>query len=588
MKIRLDKFLPEVTNNDYTNVVTLYANPKVIEVHTALDKEKASYLATLVKNKPEFKEMHLSPSTLSKEAGEVLGRMLAETETLKSILIKEIKLCTEATTFLTKGIAENKILTTVKLDRTDLDDEGIRWLAQALITNPTLASLILIDNKISKENWKIFAQELTVSKTLTSLEIEDDMGDEEAIELAQALRENKKLKSLVIRGNIGDVGAQALASALEENDTIESLVIRGNVGDEGAIAFAQALRKNKTLTSLAIWGNVGDDGAIALAQMLRTNTTLIVLNVYDRNNAGINAIGKKSVREFVLALKENKNLAKLNLSSAHIDDEDAKKFASVLKENRALISLNVSNGHMNRAGFNAFLLALETNKTIVELYLPTHKLQETILGRLFSDDIARRLEQLLARNKQNLKRITTAFLKDGETFLKDELREDFYIMLAHLRGKSSAISVEERTVIIKEVDAILQLKVDESTHKMITEALFNGIMEYLGQDIKPVSLSEELKVGSGQKTRSDNIMSASSSSISHLSPVAFSFIDKLKKLYLEKTQYKAEIPARDLFDYLPNNSSSSPATFELQVDEDDELVQKLSAYYLQKAHPVEK
>ena len=66
--------------------------------------------------------------------------------------------------------------------------------------------------------------------------------------------------------NLGDVEAVALAEALKMNRTIRTLFLGNNsISDTGAGALAEALRVNKTLTELHLRGNrIGFMGAAVL------------------------------------------------------------------------------------------------------------------------------------------------------------------------------------------------------------------------------------------------------------------------------------------------------------------------------------
>ena len=88
----------------------------------------------------------------------------------------------------------------------------------------------------------------------------NEIGDEQAIILANALKKNRTVTELnLFKNQIGDTGAIALAEALEVNRTLSSLNLASNkIRVAGAIALAKALaaknftERNNTITSLCL------------------------------------------------------------------------------------------------------------------------------------------------------------------------------------------------------------------------------------------------------------------------------------------------------------------------------------------------
>eukprot|EP00984_Skeletonema_dohrnii_P008654 scaffold3211_cov91-Skeletonema_dohrnii-CCMP3373.AAC.7 len=96
--------------------------------------------------------------------------------------------------------------------------------------------------------------------------LDNKIGKEGAIALAEALKENTTLTTLTLGWNgIDKEGAIALAEALKENTTLTALKLENNfIDNEGAIALAEALKENTTLTSLNLeYNEIGDEGAFA-------------------------------------------------------------------------------------------------------------------------------------------------------------------------------------------------------------------------------------------------------------------------------------------------------------------------------------
>ena len=248
-----------------------------------------------------------------------------------------------------------------------------------------------------------------------------NIGDEEAIVIAEALKVNTKLTTLNISANnIGVAGAQALAEALKVNTTLTSLnMSMNNIGYAGAEALANALGKdgNRTLTTLNInYNNIGVEGAIAIAEALKENTTLTTLNI------GGNYIGDVGIQFLAEALKVNTRLTTLDISGTRIGDGGMKDLADALKVNTTLRTLDISNSNIGAEGVIVLASALKDNKTLRTLDISYNNIG--VAG-------AQALADMLKENKkltkldiiktsigvEGVKAITEALGKDGNNTL---------------------------------------------------------------------------------------------------------------------------------------------------------------------------
>ncbi|KJE90737.1 TKL/IRAK protein kinase [Capsaspora owczarzaki ATCC 30864] len=154
---------------------------------------------------------------------------------------------------------------------------------------------------------------------------------------------------LNLTNELGDEEALAIAEALKVNTTLTSLILDCNqIGDVGAQAIAEALKVNTTLTWVTIWQNhIGDAGAQAIAEALKVNTTLTWLSL------DTNAIGDAGARAIAEAIKVNKALTRLHLSKNQLGDAGAQAFAEALKVNKTLAELDLSENFFTTSGINA-------------------------------------------------------------------------------------------------------------------------------------------------------------------------------------------------------------------------------------------
>ncbi|WP_375333338.1 hypothetical protein [Candidatus Tisiphia endosymbiont of Xenochironomus xenolabis] len=160
---------------------------------------------------------------------------------------------------------------------------------------------------------------------------------------------------------------------LLKNSNITKLNIAANgLGDTAANdstniikSIAEALKNNKTLTILDLSSNfIGDEGAKAIAEALKKNKTLTSLNL---SSNFIGAEGTKAIVEALLVY--NSTLASLNLSLNNIKDGAVELIAKMLESNRTLTNFDLSHNRITVEGIKAIVESLKNNKTLTNLEL---------------------------------------------------------------------------------------------------------------------------------------------------------------------------------------------------------------------------
>uniref|UniRef100_A0A1X7SHH0 Uncharacterized protein n=1 Tax=Amphimedon queenslandica TaxID=400682 RepID=A0A1X7SHH0_AMPQE len=103
------------------------------------------------------------------------------------------------------------------------------------------------------------------------------------VSLASLLPRNQSLKTLsIINDLIGDNGVMTLAESLRNNVTLQCLDLHGNLSITSAStgSLAELLRYNGSLSTLSVFHtSIGTDGALALAHPLRSNEKLKFLEL---------------------------------------------------------------------------------------------------------------------------------------------------------------------------------------------------------------------------------------------------------------------------------------------------------------------
>jgi Ran GTPase-activating protein (RanGAP) involved in mRNA processing and transport len=193
------------------------------------------------------------------------------------------------------------------------------------------------------------------------LELESAMSD-----LCTLLSQSRSLRSLHLSGR-GLHGAllRQLTDALSSNKQLHSLSLAGNgLDDDDARCVASMLAKNHTLTALDLSGNegIGEAGWRELAGALRHNRTLAELDLSSCNLRGA------SLRPLSEALSTNEQLRSLVLSFNILDDDDARCLADMLRKDCTLAKLDLShNTDIGEAGWRVLTDALRENHTLAEL-----------------------------------------------------------------------------------------------------------------------------------------------------------------------------------------------------------------------------
>ena len=202
----------------------------------------------------------------------------------------------------TLSVANNKLrsifdlskfprLTSLELSGNKLDAEAANELGTTLVGNAVLTTLDLSNNQLcgldrfgdgtyNPSGIQAIASALAVNAVLNKLVLSfNSIYDEGAIALGEALKSNKTLKELeLVYCDIGAEGGKALASALSEGSAVlNKIVLDGNkIKDEGAIALGEALKSNKTLKELALSScGIGAEGAKALASALSEGSAVL-------------------------------------------------------------------------------------------------------------------------------------------------------------------------------------------------------------------------------------------------------------------------------------------------------------------------
>jgi Ran GTPase-activating protein (RanGAP) involved in mRNA processing and transport len=230
----------------------------------------------------------------------------------------------------------NKGCFELKLKQNWFTNEGLKHLGDALAVNKGLKRLYLGNNKqIGDEGCILLASSLKRSTTLGVLDLTNcDIGSKGAKALGAALALNKSLHTLYLSENpaIGVDGMKELAAGLVDNKKLKILDV-GNcgIGDDGCIALAELLSKSNVVEQLFLRkNNISEKGSAALADSLANkNRSLKLLNL------DYNTIGDVGARPFMLAIRENDVIEKIEFDDKSISDDWKLEFRTRLARKQA-------------------------------------------------------------------------------------------------------------------------------------------------------------------------------------------------------------------------------------------------------------
>jgi Ran GTPase-activating protein (RanGAP) involved in mRNA processing and transport len=256
-------------------------------------------------------------------------------------------------------------MTELHLEGQNVGDKEAVKLAEALQSNTTLHELNLIGAGVVKA---LSRASLTSNTTLNMLDNSLYYIGRGSKIFTRFLKKGTSLQVLNrLKNMIRNDGAVAIGKALELNATLQTLDLSYNaISDLGAMALANALKSPTiALRELNLFNNaIGAKGATSLADALESNTTLRRLDL------GLNTIGDTGAKALAQTLESNTSVELLDLRYGMIGDDGAKALAKALEMNTTLQKLDLSWNYVYATGAKALLVALQNhNGTLSALEL---------------------------------------------------------------------------------------------------------------------------------------------------------------------------------------------------------------------------
>eukprot|EP00794_Sanderia_malayensis_P010079 gene10079-11109_t len=242
--------------------------------------------------------------------------------------------------------------------------------------------------------------------------------------------------------NVGPTGAAAIAKAMQFHAKTTFLNISDNgIGSKGCVSFAEMLSENRFITVLDLSMNfIGREGVAAICGVLGSGKCgLIELSLAS------NRLGDASARSIADAVKENRVLRMLNLSSNDIgtDYSETGGLASALAANKCLLYIDLSCNHIRSKCARRVFDAVKNNAALRYVNLS---------GNGIANDAAVSLKSMLADNgilrelDLSRNRFTVEAAKDiGIGLEKNTAMTTFHLSGNPLGSRGATIIIEALT-----------------------------------------------------------------------------------------------------------------------------------------------
>ena len=382
-------------------------------LRTALERKDTNYNTTLQfldVGEMKGEDWDYIEECLRRNRGFEVVRQLKEGESQAVLSLANKNLGNWGLEFLVDEILEKER----NIRKLDLSGNQIQWgmhcFAQRVLANhQSLEELDLSHNQIGDDEVKELAKALEGNQTLLRLNLGNNCIREQGVfALVSALEKNKILQELELESNsiniafphcynaIKDIGAYldrnkgaSFAKRLREVQEIEINFSNQKIGYYGIQKVAEALKQNRSLRALSLSSdNLGLRGIVCLAPALQENQTLWQLDLSD------NQLGMFEGVFLLKALENHPTLTHLNLCSNQIGNAgttlDQRAFAKVLQRNQGLRRLDLRGNRIGHREAQMLLDALRQNITLQELDLRENLVDEETLMAI---------QKCLTRNK---------------------------------------------------------------------------------------------------------------------------------------------------------------------------------------------
>lgn len=297
-------------------------------------------------------------------------------------------------------------LEVISLMNCHLNDNMVENIIQNLGDNSKLKELNLRHNEVSERGLEKILKFAKKNPNLQKLNLSNNMiGDKGAKILSDFLVENNSLNSLLLeRNQFTSFGKTVILNSLRKNFGLRSFGLDIRSEKEEINAFGKAMEENQTISGLQLpFCKTLHFDMISEILGRRKSLRSLHLNFNCKENAPL----------ISRLLKENDNLASLDLFGSLIEDEGAIEIADALKKNTGLKKLDLGDNNILEKGGEALCNALDTNNTLLDLnfgvskstgeYYLLYDFEIETLNEL-SETLSNNIKTKLARNRNLAKK----------------------------------------------------------------------------------------------------------------------------------------------------------------------------------------
>ncbi|RIB28414.1 hypothetical protein C2G38_2316311 [Gigaspora rosea] len=412
-----DDSLREVGQSIYVNYLNSGSENDELDLsYKKLDAEIGKELVNVLKGNKTINSLDISYNTIGSKLGKALMYVLVNNDTLTRLNLRSTYIESDTLALLLKILKNNK----TRLADLNLSNNGDKFtkrgkmLIEALGKNTTLISLNLSDNHF--EWTDVNFTPLVSNKTLENLDLSNCNLSPKVIEkLRRFLITSKRLKGLNLSSNnLAFQSERIISEIISKNKTLKILNLSSNKisstiesldkGSKTTLTgrykykskydkartlkvtnLMEALKINKTLKKLDLSSNyIRLEVGKDLAKALMSNKFITELNLNDNDIV-------RELSESLIDILINNNITSIGLRSTKISAEMVIKLSQGLKSNKIKLRyLNLSRNEINGDAMEELVEALEENTSLKNLDL------SNITG---AGQIGRELAKSLEKNR---------------------------------------------------------------------------------------------------------------------------------------------------------------------------------------------
>ncbi|CAG8624991.1 7985_t:CDS:2, partial [Dentiscutata erythropus] len=324
-------------------------------------------------------ELDLSYKKLDNEIGNELINSLKGNKTISSLDISYNNIGSRLGKALVKILVNNDTLTRLNLSSTNIESDTLALLLRILKANKTrLVDLNLSNNgeKLTKKG-KILMEALGKNTTLISLNLSDNPIDWSDVSFVH-LESNKTLENLDLSNcNLSPKVIDKLKKFLITSKRLKGLNLSSNnLTFQSERIISEILAKNKTIKTLNLSSNKISSTIESLEKGAKTTLT----GRY-RSKSKYEMSRPLKVNNLSEAIRRNKTLKKLDLSSNYIRLEAGKDLARALTSNKLITELNLNDNDIVRE-LGELLINILINNDITSIGLRSTKISSGMVINL--------------------------------------------------------------------------------------------------------------------------------------------------------------------------------------------------------------